>query len=202
MGLPFNMDPFDKDEQLIYYGQGPIVVPNETGTLQSAEFYAQASEPEVLGEFLSEINTNYPDETTGQMIHTPTQLIGKYGQGRVFLSVPHPEAFRNGQPPYKTYLQMMTAGGLKYVMDGKWTRHEGTNVVAPSQNCSYDVASANCVVYAKTDTAEECEAACFRADHESNSCNAWTWHDENQGSKWAHACVHRLDREWSPRAEG
>jgi hypothetical protein len=64
----------------IKYWQGPIV--------KAADLPANVSQ---WAFFRTEIHSQHPNETTGEMVNTPAFSAVDYGQGRVVLNSPHPE---------------------------------------------------------------------------------------------------------------
>ena len=67
-----------KNVTVLYY-QGPIADRSHAGNFTRG------------ARFSTEIATNHPAATTGQMVGAPAVLFGEYGGGRVLLSPPHPE---------------------------------------------------------------------------------------------------------------
>eukprot|EP00750_Incisomonas_marina_P003803 INCI13414.1.p1 GENE.INCI13414.1~~INCI13414.1.p1 ORF type:complete len:404 (+),score=65.71 INCI13414.1:91-1302(+) len=88
----------------IEYWQGPIV--------KAKDF---PSSVQVFATFRSEIHSNHPNETTGEMINTPaiTALDPESDAGRVVLNSPHPELPR----PDGSTLPGIYAGELEWLRD-------------------------------------------------------------------------------------
>jgi hypothetical protein len=83
-----------------------------------------------------------------------------------------------------------------------WVTLNDTNVVYT--DC-HALDGSTCTLYALTDSATACAAACEANATDSHhrgerACTAWTWHDATTGS-WARKCVFRVDGEWEPRAD-
>ncbi|GMH87156.1 hypothetical protein TL16_g10769 [Triparma laevis f. inornata] len=77
--LALDRDIFAGNITIMYY-QGPIVKPQDL-----------PSDVNMLAMFRTEIATNHPEETMGEMINTPAITSKEVGKGRVVLNSPHPE---------------------------------------------------------------------------------------------------------------
>ena len=66
-----------------------------------------------LASFRTEIHSNHPNETKGEMVNTPAITSIGYGRGRVVLNSPHPEIPTDAAN--KTY-PAIYAGELRWVL--------------------------------------------------------------------------------------
>ena len=73
-----------------------------------------------------------------------------------------------------------------------WIADDGVNYF---NSCSVD--GKTWVELGKLDSKEACQQACAAKD----GCQAWTWHDADQGS-WAKKCVGRTDGFYGDKREG